>query len=156
MRSITMRGKTPGDKPSATYGNISVAEEEKFGKPATDVFHSPAYHMSFDSGRIAGVPESEEEKMQRKRMESRIAETQKECLSHGFRTWVEFDRIYIETPNGKWYFFAKKKDIVLMHKNYRFRQSTMGNYHKQFTKDISVHELMQYIARHDKNSYKER
>lgn len=101
-------------------------------------------------------PESKEEIQQRERMETRIMEVKEECLIYGFRSWVELDRIYIETPNGKWYFFAKKKEIILMHKNYRFRQSTMGNYHKQFVRDMTIHDLMRYIANHDKNSYKER
>lgn len=100
--------------------------------------------------------ESEEEKRQRTRFETRIAETERECEKYGFRTWVEYDRIYIETPNGKWYFFGKMEKITLMHKNYRFRQSTMGNYHKQFTRDISVGDMMHYICRHDKKSYTER
>ena len=87
------------------------------------------------------------------RMNKRIEAVKKECSIYGFKNWVENNRIYIETPNGKWYFNAKEEQVHLFHKNYRFRQSTMGNYHRQFVRDISMHELLRYISNHDKEAY---
>lgn len=90
------------------------------------------------------------------RMSDRFEIVQKECYNYGFKTWTENNRIYIETPNGKWYFNGKEEQVHLMHKNYRFRQSTMGNYHRQFIKDIDMHALLNFISRHDKESYDSR
>lgn len=58
---------------------------------------------------------------------------------------------FIATPKGKWRFDAARKKIHLFHKNYRFRQSTSGNYHRQFIREWTVKELVAYIARHDGN-----
>jgi hypothetical protein len=59
--------------------------------------------------------------------------------------------IYITTDAGKWYFKPKTSGkVTLYHKNYEFRMNQAEYYHKQFTVEWSVREILEYINRHDR------
>ncbi len=81
----------------------------------------------------------------------RWEEVKEECEKRGFAYEMSGSQIFIATSRGKWRFDAAKKKIHLFHKNYRFRQSTSGNYHRQFIREWTVKDLVAYIARHDGN-----
>ena len=82
--------------------------------------------------------------------ESRFREVEKECGHLGIHCLMLGNYIHICTDRGKWKFLASETPIHLQHKNYRFRQSTLGNYHIQWIKNVSMYELVAYIFTHDK------
>lgn len=126
-------------------------------KESMEAFDKAGYFDKMESSRTKtykSVAEMREE--QKKLMKRRFSETQRECSEYGFKTWIEGKKIFIATPNGKWYFNGEESSIHLFHKNYKFRQSTMGNYHRQFVKNIDIPELISYISNHDKEAYERR
>lgn len=103
-------------------------------------------------GYLDAIPESYEEKKQRegKIVEKKFKEVYKECKQRGMKCIREGNTIFIQTSVGKWKFNARESEVHLFHKNYKFRNSTVGNYHRQFVREMSMRELVRYIAGHDK------
>lgn len=66
------------------------------------------------------------------------------------KCFMQHNTIFIVTKRGQWKFDASQDFICLFHKNYKFRNSTMGNFHVQWKKECTVDEVLDYIARHDK------
>lgn len=90
------------------------------------------------------------QKIQNDLVRIRFKDVKKECDRRGIKCSKEKNYIHIITEKGKWKFNASETPIKLQHKNYRFRQNTMGNYHLQWTKNINMRDLVQYIENHDK------
>ena len=70
---------------------------------------------------------------------------------YGMKCEKKNENIYITTNAGKWYFKPKiSGKVTLYHKNYEFRMNQTEYYHKQFTVEWSVREILEYINRHDR------
>lgn len=70
---------------------------------------------------------------------------------YGMKCEEKNENIYITTEAGKWYFKPKiSGKVTLYHKNYEFRMNQTEYYHKQFTVEWSVREILEYIYRHDR------
>lgn len=70
---------------------------------------------------------------------------------YGMKCEEKNENIYITTDAGKWYFKPKMSGrVTLYHKNYEFRMNQAEYYHKQFTVEWSVREILEYIYRHDR------
>ena len=127
-------------------------------KESMEAFDKAGYFDKIGEGSrtktYKSVAEIREE--QEKLMKKRFSEVQRECSKYGFKTWTEGKKTFIATSNGKWYFNGEESSIHLFHKNYKFRQSTMGNYHRQFVKNIDIPELISYISNHDKEANERR
>ena len=91
----------------------------------------------------------EYEKICRDLAEIRFREVEKECGRLGMQCMMMGNYIHISTDKRKWKFLASETPIHLQHKNYRFRQGTLGNYHIQWIRNAGMRELVAYICAHD-------
>ncbi len=78
------------------------------------------------------------------------------CEKHSLTYEIKDSFIYITTDIGKWYFHPNEAgETTLYHKNYELRRNQAETYHVQFTKSLTVDQILSYILRHD-NAQKRR
>lgn len=92
---------------------------------------------------------AEMRKMQQKIAKEKFDEINDLCMTKPIDCRMEETTIHLKTDAGAWKFDAAQEKVHLFHKNYKFRQSTMGNYHRQWVKAVSMRELIEYICSHD-------
>ena len=74
------------------------------------------------------------------------------CEKYELKPTFSFGKVFVTSKNAdKWYFIPRKGKITLMHKNHYYKD--VGEYHKQFTKEITMEQLATYMNEHDRAKY---
>nr|WP_303181810.1 hypothetical protein [Lachnoclostridium phocaeense] len=88
-------------------------------------------------------------------MNQEITKLEKLCNKYGYQVSVRFDTVYIRTLCESWYFELPTLEETGMVKLYH--GNSFGNvserYHKQFTRKITMAQLVTYIHDHELAKY---
>lgn len=93
-------------------------------------------------------------------LDRELEKVQELCKPYGFKAYLRFDELHIDTRREGWYFVPSQdnKEIIrLMHRNasYSMMNLRKERYHKQFSRKISYEDLLEYISDHEKYRYED-
>lgn len=85
-------------------------------------------------------------------IEEEFRKVEKLCKKYGYRCYLRFDEIVIQSKCESWYFVPTENGFIrLMHGNSMGQNS--NHYHKQFDRKLTYGEILTYINEHEKAKY---